>query len=459
MLENGEPEISPSADRRAAWWSWPVILASLALIAWGVNFIPVEADPAIEAPPRPVANAADLAILKIQAQIVIGSQILNPVAAETSLKDLRGFANDDRSIAAVALLEDFISKDDAENKTLSKKGADSSAEVLLLSRKAVTAGLDENEREELRSSLGWFADLAPGPGLEQPVEAENIRTKSVAIIAVGGLLLMLAAAALIAGAILLIIHVHRWMNGVPVNRFDPAAIPRGIMLECFALYLGLMVLGEFAAGLIHPSIQIAGYAISVVVPLLWPMLRGIRWMEFRKSLGLHSGEGWLKEIGAGFVGYLGMLSVASIGIFLTVLLTYALGAFGGAGSPGETGAEPIPVTPQTHPIVGWIYAGDWKARVLCLLLASGFAPLFEEIFFRGAMHRYLRGKMKFLWAALATSLIFAALHPQGVVGIPALAAIGVGLSFIREWRDSLIAPMVAHAINNGVLVCFLWLVL
>lgn len=460
MLENGESEVPPPVDRRAAWWSWPVIVGTFVLIIWGVNFLPPAVEPDLEEAPAPVAEAADLAILKIQAQIVIGSQVLDPVSAETSLKELRSYATDDQSIAAIALLENFVAgPGDDDNETLASERADGDTEVLALTRKAVVEGIAAEEREELRGSLGWFAELAPGSGLEEPEKAEQIRTKSVAIILVAGFMLMVIAAALIAGAILLIIHVHRWVAGVPVNRFDPSRVPAGIMLECFAFYLGLMVLGEFAAGIIHPVFQIVGYAVSMVAPLLWPMARGVRWRDFRISIGLHKGEGVLREIGAGFVGYLGMLSVASIGIFLTLMLTFALGAFGGGGGPGETGTGSAPVAPQTHPIVGWIYAGDWRSRLLCLLLASGFAPLVEEIFFRGALHRYLRGKMKFFWAALTTSLIFAALHPQGLVGIPALAAVGVGLSFIREWRDSLIAPMVAHAINNGLLVGFLWLVL
>ena len=38
------------------------------------------------------------------------------------------------------------------------------------------------------------------------------------------------------------------------------------------------------------------------------------------------------------------------------------------------------------------------------------------------------------------------------MAIPALTMMGVGFSCIREWRDSLIAPVTAHAINNGLLV-------
>ncbi|MDA8908926.1 CPBP family intramembrane metalloprotease, partial [bacterium] len=101
----------------------------------------------------------------------------------------------------------------------------------------------------------------------------------------------------------------------------------------------------------------------------------------------------------------------------------------------------------------------WRERLLCFFLAAVFAPVFEELFFRGALHRWLRGRFGFLVSALLTGAIFAALHPQGWLGIPALAAIGVGFSLLRESRDSLIAPMVAHAINNGVLVTMLCIAL
>lgn len=76
----------------------------------------------------------------------------------------------------------------------------------------------------------------------------------------------------------------------------------------------------------------------------------------------------------------------------------------------------------------------------------------EETVFRGAFYRSLRFGNGVLIAGLVNGVIFAALHPQGWMGIPALTAMGFGFALIREWRDSLIAPMTAHAINNGLLV-------
>ena len=51
--------------------------------------------------------------------------------------------------------------------------------------------------------------------------------------------------------------------------------------------------------------------------------------------------------------------------------------------------------------------------------------------------------------------IFAVIHPQGLLAVPALTAMGFGFALLREWRDSLIAPMVAHALNNGMIVAMI----
>jgi membrane protease YdiL (CAAX protease family) len=53
---------------------------------------------------------------------------------------------------------------------------------------------------------------------------------------------------------------------------------------------------------------------------------------------------------------------------------------------------------------------------------------------------------------LINSIIFAAIHPQGWLAIPALTVIAFNLSLIRQWRGSLIGPIVAHGVHNGILV-------
>jgi membrane protease YdiL (CAAX protease family) len=97
--------------------------------------------------------------------------------------------------------------------------------------------------------------------------------------------------------------------------------------------------------------------------------------------------------------------------------------------------------------------------VLALAVASLGAPIVEETMFRGVLYRHLREATKGWGTALSILLgvginatIFAAVHPQGLLAVPALASIGAGLTLAREWRGSLVAPMVAHGFHNGLML-------
>jgi membrane protease YdiL (CAAX protease family) len=79
--------------------------------------------------------------------------------------------------------------------------------------------------------------------------------------------------------------------------------------------------------------------------------------------------------------------------------------------------------------------------------------------FRGALFGHLRRRWNWFISVGVVSLIFAALHPQGLAAIPALGAIAVVLAGIREWRDSLIASTAAHAFNNFIAITFALLLL
>jgi membrane protease YdiL (CAAX protease family) len=67
--------------------------------------------------------------------------------------------------------------------------------------------------------------------------------------------------------------------------------------------------------------------------------------------------------------------------------------------------------------------------------------------------------MSVIVSATIVNFLFASLHPQGPVAIPALMALAYGLTLAREWRVTLVPGMVAHGINNGLLLLFLSLAL
>jgi membrane protease YdiL (CAAX protease family) len=53
-------------------------------------------------------------------------------------------------------------------------------------------------------------------------------------------------------------------------------------------------------------------------------------------------------------------------------------------------------------------------------------------------------------SVLVTSFIFAAIHPQGWVAIPALMGIAVGMNLLREWRGTILPSMIVHGMSNGL---------
>jgi membrane protease YdiL (CAAX protease family) len=86
-----------------------------------------------------------------------------------------------------------------------------------------------------------------------------------------------------------------------------------------------------------------------------------------------------------------------------------------------------------------------------LITAAGMvlaAPFAEELVFRGIiLHRWAR-KWGFVRAAIASSAAFAVLHPDPL-GAFVFALIMVHL---YTWSGTLAVPMVAHALNNAVVV-------
>jgi membrane protease YdiL (CAAX protease family) len=114
-------------------------------------------------------------------------------------------------------------------------------------------------------------------------------------------------------------------------------------------------------------------------------------------------------------------------------------------------------TEPGHPVTDLLAGADGLRIALLLLLASVAAPVVEEIMFRGALYGHLRGTffvrnplVSVMVAAVVSSFIFAVIHPQGVLFTPALGGLAVSFCLSRELRGSLIAPVVAHAINNAV---------
>jgi membrane protease YdiL (CAAX protease family) len=205
----------------------------------------------------------------------------------------------------------------------------------------------------------------------------------------------------------------------------------GAFLEGFALYLVLFVALGVGLRYFGPvSLQWNWLALAILpIVWVWTALRGSTSEERRQAFGWTRGQGFLREVGAGLGGYLAGLVVIAVGCLLTLLLVRI------------TGAQ------ASSPIVQELGGGPWRVAGL-YAMACIFAPVIEETMFRGVLFHHLRQRWSWIVTAAIVSVIFATLHPQGWVAVPALSAIAMVLAALREWRGSLIAPMAAHACNN-----------
>jgi ABC-2 type transport system permease protein len=99
-------------------------------------------------------------------------------------------------------------------------------------------------------------------------------------------------------------------------------------------------------------------------------------------------------------------------------------------------SEPLRPTPELMPWLG--------------TLAVFAAPLFEEFIFRGVLYRGFRRSLAPLYAALASGLVFALVHPpQAFVPVFVL---GLLAARVFERSRLLLAPIAAHMTYNAIVV-------
>jgi membrane protease YdiL (CAAX protease family) len=187
--------------------------------------------------------------------------------------------------------------------------------------------------------------------------------------------------------------------------------------------------------------------------LAWPVVRGVPWRQVRQDIGLTWGRQPALEPMVGVACYAMTIPLLAAGLALTLLLLRLQRWQQGDVNPEDYFGP----SRQTHPIIEFLAGGNWRQRLEVLFLASGVAPVVEEIMFRGVLYRHLREASHgggFGWSvllsALLVSLIFAAIHPQGLAYVPPLLALAFGFNLAREWRGTLVPGMVAHAVNNGL---------
>lgn len=307
------------------------------------------------------------------------------------------------------------------------------------------SAVPDDARGALLDRHGWFAEVAlsrgmhPGERARASVVGGGSRLVATMTAVTIGMFLALAA-----GVLALLVLVGMWRHGGLIGHFNEA-VGGPVYLEMFAVFTGgfLLVLGAVLIAF-GASMEATAGALVVhevvtwllVGTLAWPLIRGVPWYRFAWDVGLHRGEGFFKEVWCGFLGWLVSIPI-SAGLGLIVSLVES----SGETEPGSG--------PQGYPLFEPPPSGTWGLLWLDTLSLIVWAPVVEEVVYRGALYRYFRPWIRPWGAAVATSALFGLVHPYTTAGLVQVAILGLVLAALREWRGSLIAPITCHFLHNA----------
>ena len=249
-------------------------------------------------------------------------------------------------------------------------------------------------------------------------------------------------AVLIVGLVLSVSGGWRHLRSRTAFDLGSALQPARLYLEAFAVYLVFTQFGVRAARWFLPAawsdaiwLDFAFMFAALFCALAWLGLRGATWRAMRKDLGLHMGNGVWVEIGSGVAGFCVIAPLSSLVLFVS--------HFTLASQESQMLSLAEGVCFEST----WTWT--WTGWIPSLAIALIWVPLVEETLFRGALFRAIRGATRWVAAAFIVAGVFALMHESWTFW-PGHFVTGFGYAFLREWRGSLIAPIVAHGLQNGL---------
>jgi membrane protease YdiL (CAAX protease family) len=158
----------------------------------------------------------------------------------------------------------------------------------------------------------------------------------------------------------------------------------------------------------------------------------------------------LAPAGLGFVAAFGLrprpdgwrpwLEAAAMLVGAGIVIDFGLGTLGERLGLGSHWSE------WFDPQLAW---GSPAAVAVTLLGSLVFAPVFEELIFRGLLYGTLRARLAWPAAALGSALVFALAHGYGAAGFLSVFLSGVLWAWVYERTGSLLPSMAAHVVNNA----------
>lgn len=372
----------------------------------------------------------------------------NAELSESMLHDTKTLTRSDEDALRVLMLKGWMNDSwptEADLERVAMKSAALGRDVVTLEQMKSSQGkVDADAWKQLHQRHGWIADLAHAQTLaaDDPARQAVVQQgMGTAMVLVGATLLGMIAA--VGGLVLMILAILRWRRGkLQLTLARRSREHGGVLIEGFAIYLMLFLLLPWLLHFLPMKLpRWAGYGpalAALFIGMAWPLMRGMQRPLWREALGLHRGQGLLREMGAGVLGWLAALPLLVLGMIAASWIMKFTGDF------------------PSHPIVD-VFAGDGWAKLGAIVLAVVWAPISEEVMFRGLLFPGLSAWLRWLLGMLMGAFVFAVIHPQGWAGVPAIMALAATFSLLRMWRQSLIAPMTAHALNNGIMCAMMLL--
>jgi membrane protease YdiL (CAAX protease family) len=349
----------------------------------------------------------------------------------------------------------FLDKVDADEKAPAEMKTDAVALRLVYSGKK--SELSEEQRKGLIDRHGKLGEIALSFGDPEAGRRAELLAGGMAIALGMMLLVTVVIGGVLSGFVLLAVLVVRLATGKLTLRFVPPGPGGTVFLETFGLFVGgfllLKVVGEVLMGSAiqrgetWPIYVALGSQWLLTPVLLWPIVRGMGFSRWKSAVGLSCPRGVWREIAAGVVGYLAGLPLFLLAALVTVLLITLRSAM-----TGESG-------PPKNPVVDLLQLGDLKLQLLLAFMAIVWAPINEEILFRGALYRHLRGRIAGVLAAVITALFFGFMHGYDPLMLLPIMTLGFNFALMREWRGGIVASMTAHALHNAFSVTAMIVVL
>lgn len=212
--------------------------------------------------------------------------------------------------------------------------------------------------------------------------------------------------------------------------FGLALVVVAVMIRVFP---PLAIVSETTVGQLISNVAI--YALGVFFVLLPLIIKKAGWQKIAQLLGIHKRPT--------FTGFAWTLSAFAIYFWATIIVGMLVSLIPGFDTeqPQDVGFEDVTTVIE--------YVMAFVGLVI-------LPPIFEEVLFRGYLFGRLRRHVGFVFSTIVTSLAFGFVHGQWNVGVDTFV-LSLFLCFLREYTGSLWAPMLLHALKNGLAYFFLFI--